>query len=81
MLAQLVSKCMNELLTVAEISEKLKVNEQTVRNWIDRGELPSVRVGGATRQGVGHSARRLPDMESSLSRVRATFSLLALVWR
>ncbi len=32
-------------LTVAEIAAVLKVNAQTVRNWIDRGELPAVRVG------------------------------------
>jgi excisionase family DNA binding protein len=35
----------DEFLTVAEIAELLKVNPQTVRNWIDRGELPAVRVG------------------------------------
>lgn len=32
-------------LTVADVAELLKVNPQTVRNWIDRGELPAVRVG------------------------------------
>jgi excisionase family DNA binding protein len=32
-------------LTVAEIADLLKLNEQTVRNWIDRGELPAIRVG------------------------------------
>ena len=32
-------------LTVDEISKLLKVNAQTVRNWIDAGELPAVRVG------------------------------------
>src|SRR5450755_3243138 len=32
-------------LTVAEIAELLKLNPQTVRNWIDRGELSAVRVG------------------------------------
>src|SRR5450755_4288240 len=32
-------------LTVAEIAEVLKLNPQTVRNWIDRSELPAVRVG------------------------------------
>jgi excisionase family DNA binding protein len=32
-------------LTVAEIAALLKVNQQTVRNWIDRGELAAVRVG------------------------------------
>jgi excisionase family DNA binding protein len=35
----------DEFLTVAEIAELLKVNAQTVRNWVDRGELPAVRVG------------------------------------
>ena len=32
---------MDEFLTVAEIAAVLKVNAQTVRNWIDRGELPA----------------------------------------
>jgi excisionase family DNA binding protein len=32
-------------LTVDEIAKALKLNPQTVRNWIDRGELPAVRVG------------------------------------
>src|SRR5450755_270386 len=32
-------------LTVAEIAELLKLNPQTVRNWIDRGDLSAVRVG------------------------------------
>ena len=32
-------------LTVAEVAERLKVNQQTVRNWLVRGELPAVRVG------------------------------------
>ena len=34
-----------EFLTVAEVAAILKLNQQTVRNWIDRGELPAVRVG------------------------------------
>jgi excisionase family DNA binding protein len=37
----------DELLTVAEIAERLKVNQQTVRNWIDRGELVGIRVGSS----------------------------------
>jgi excisionase family DNA binding protein len=32
-------------LTVAEVAELLKLNQQTVRNTIDRGELKAVRVG------------------------------------
>jgi excisionase family DNA binding protein len=33
------------LLTVVDIAERLSVNEQTVRNWIDRDELKAIRVG------------------------------------
>lgn len=32
-------------LTVAEVAKLLKLNEQTIRNWIDRGELAAVRLG------------------------------------
>jgi excisionase family DNA binding protein len=35
----------DSFLTVAGVAELLKVNQQTVRNWIDRGELTAVRVG------------------------------------
>jgi excisionase family DNA binding protein len=35
----------DELLTVAEVAAMLKLNPQTIRNWIDRGELPCVRIG------------------------------------
>jgi excisionase family DNA binding protein len=34
-----------EFLTVDEVAALLKLNPQTVRNMIDRGELPAVRVG------------------------------------
>jgi excisionase family DNA binding protein len=33
------------LLTVAEVAGLLKLNPQTIRNWIDQGSLPAVRVG------------------------------------
>lgn len=36
-------------LTVAEVAEILKLNQQTVRNWIDQGSLPAVRVGRRVR--------------------------------
>ena len=32
-------------LTVSEVAELLRLNQQTVRNIIDRGELHAVRVG------------------------------------
>jgi len=36
-------------LTVAEVAKTLKLNPQTVRNWIDQGSLPAVRVGRRVR--------------------------------
>jgi excisionase family DNA binding protein len=39
----------DELLTVAKIAELLKLNQQTVRNWLDRRELACVRVGRRVR--------------------------------
>ncbi len=35
----------DELLTVVEVAERLKVNQQTVRNWLDRGDMRETRVG------------------------------------
>jgi excisionase family DNA binding protein len=37
------------LLTVNEIARILKLNPQTVRNWIDRDELPAMHVGRSIR--------------------------------
>ena len=42
---QLVYRVPDSFLTVHEVAALLKLNQQTVRNWIDRGELPAVRVG------------------------------------
>jgi excisionase family DNA binding protein len=36
-------------LTVAEVAGLLKLNQQTVRNWIDQGSLPALRVGRRVR--------------------------------
>ena len=39
----------DEYLTVREIAEHLKLNQQTLRNWIDAGSLPAVRIGRRVR--------------------------------
>jgi excisionase family DNA binding protein len=39
----------DEFLTVAEVAALLKLNPQTVRNWIDQGTLAAVRVGRRVR--------------------------------
>ena len=38
-----------ELLTVAEIAAELKMNQQSIRNWIDSGYLPAIRIGRRVR--------------------------------
>ncbi len=36
----------DELLTVREVAQRLKVTEQTVRHWIRDGKLKGARLGG-----------------------------------
>jgi len=36
-------------MTVAEIAAVLRLNQQTIRNWIDQGRLPAVRIGRRVR--------------------------------
>jgi excisionase family DNA binding protein len=38
-----------DFLTVAEVAGLLRLNQQTVRNWIEKGSLPAVRVGRRVR--------------------------------
>jgi excisionase family DNA binding protein len=38
-----------QFLTVAEVAEILKLNQQTVRNWIEQGSLPAQRFGRRVR--------------------------------
>lgn len=56
-------------LTVAEVAEVLKLNQQTVRNWIDQGSLPALRVGRRVRIKRSDFERLL---ESSYSSARAS---------
>src|SRR5215831_15840715 len=39
----------DSFLTVAEVAGILKLNQQTVRNWIEQGSLPALRVGRRVR--------------------------------
>jgi excisionase family DNA binding protein len=39
----------DEFLTVAEVATTLRLNQQTIRNWIDQGTLPAVRIGRRVR--------------------------------
>jgi excisionase family DNA binding protein len=39
----------DQLLTVAEIATILRMNQQTIRNWIEAGTLPAIRIGRRVR--------------------------------
>ena len=39
----------DEFMTVAVVATVLKLNQQTVRNWIEAGTLPAVRIGRRVR--------------------------------
>ena len=36
---------MNEILTISEVAELLKVSDRTVRNWIEKGTIKAYRFG------------------------------------
>ena len=39
----------DDFMTVAEIAAILKLNQQTIRNWIDEGKLPALHIGRRVR--------------------------------
>jgi excisionase family DNA binding protein len=39
----------DELFTVSEVAAVLKLSEQTIRNWIENGALPALRIGRRVR--------------------------------
>ena len=59
-----------QLLTVPQVADQFQVTAQTIRNWIDGGTLPALRVGRAFRV-------RSEDVEALLDRASADSSSLA----
>ena len=47
------------LLTIAEVADRLRVNQKTIRRWIDAKELPAFKLGCASSK-LGPPAS-LPD--------------------
>jgi excisionase family DNA binding protein len=60
----------DQLLTVPQVANEFQVTAQTIRNWIDSGVLPAVRVGRAFRV-------RREDVDALLDRARADSGSLA----
>ena len=59
-----------QLLTVPQVAAAFQVTAQTIRNWIDHGTLPAVRVGRAFRV-------RSEDVDALLERASADSGSLA----
>jgi excisionase family DNA binding protein len=38
---------MAELLTVPQVADKLQVDEETIRRWLNSGKLKGVKIGGS----------------------------------
>ena len=53
----------DELLTVAEVAEILKLHEQTARKWVREGKIPGIYMG--SRQ-AGYRVKR-----STINRIMA----------
>ncbi|MGH2849450.1 MAG: helix-turn-helix domain-containing protein [Solirubrobacteraceae bacterium] len=58
------------LLTVPQVAAVFQVTAQTIRNWIDHGTLPAVRVGRAFRV-------RRQDVDALMERASADSGSLA----
>jgi excisionase family DNA binding protein len=54
---------MEEFLTISEVAERLKVNERTVRRWIESGDLKAHKIGNCVRIS-------LADLHEFLDRTR-----------
>ena len=40
-----MSQSQGKMLTVKQVAEQMSVDDKTVRNWIQRGELRAVNIG------------------------------------
>ena len=60
----------SELLTVAQVADELQVTAQTIRNWIEQGVVPALRIGRAYRI-------RRDDVDELLARANAESESLA----
>jgi excisionase family DNA binding protein len=58
------------LLTVPEVAAEFQVTAQTIRNWVDQGILPALRVGR------GYRIRRA-DVDELMTRASADSASLA----
>jgi excisionase family DNA binding protein len=58
-------------MTVAEIASVLKLNQQTIRNWIDAGKLSALHIGRRVRVKRSDFDRLLAGAEHANGESRA----------
>lgn len=46
-----------QLYTVKEVAAMFRVNAATVRNWIRKGQIQAMKIGGSTRIPASELAR------------------------
>ncbi len=56
---------MDNLLTAAELADRLRISQRTLRNWISAGSIPFLKLGCSRRSLVRFS---LPAVEEWLAR-------------
>lgn len=59
----LMSQNEEKMFTVKEVADQLRVDEKTVRRWIQRGELIALNVGGGLRPDYRISYANLQDFK------------------
>lgn len=57
----------NELLTLRQVANILKVHPGTLRRWDQEGRLKAIRIG--SRKGVGDRRYRKQDVENYLDKL------------
>lgn len=55
----------NEILTIREVAEYLKLAEKTVYRIVAEGKIPAFKVGGAWRFRKGEILRWIADQEQA----------------
>lgn len=68
-----IAKAPALLLRIEEAADLLSIGRSTIYDLLNRGELPSVRIGGAGKRGAVRIART--DLEDWVSRQRKANTL------
>ena len=69
-----------QYLTVADVARILKLNQQTVRNWIDQGRLPALDVGRRVRIRRSDLDKLIEDSYTATPTKRADSDARPSIW-